>query len=424
MKKETNKDLIGKGYHILVKPIGPLCNLDCSYCFYSEKKAFFPKQNDFSISNEVLEAFIKKYIASQEIPEIQFVWQGGEPTLLGLDFYKNVVSLQKKYAMNKKIVNSLQTNGTLLNEEWCVFLKSNGFLVGLSLDGPAAFHDAYRLDHRGGSTHSKVINALSILKKHDIPFNVLVCVTRESSVRPIEVYRFLKEHGAKYIQFTPIVERIPDNDAAELGLRHALPPDLSREQNNLTVSPATVEPEAYGDFLIQVFEEWVRNDVGKIFIMNFEWALEAWLGLPSTICIFSEECGKTLTMEHNGDIYSCDHYVYPEYRLGNILTDNLNNIVDLEKQRKFGREKEAALPRKCSDCEAAFACRGECPRHRFIGSDEGEPGLNYLCAGYKKYFRHIHRYMKVMATLIENDLPASNVMDAIKGPIVMINKKH
>jgi uncharacterized protein len=418
------KDLIGKGYHILVKPIGPLCNLDCSYCFYTEKKAFFPKQNDFSISDEVLEAYIKKYITSQSIPEIQFVWQGGEPTLLGLDFYKKVVSLQKKYAENKKIINSLQTNGTLLDDEWSVFLKNNGFLVGLSLDGPASFHDIYRIDRRGGPTHSKVVNALSILKKHDVPFNVLVCVTRESSTQPMEIYRFLKEQGARYIQFTPIVERIPDHEAVELGLRHAPPPNLSCEQNNLIVSPATVKPETYGDFLIQVFEEWVRNDVGIIFVMNFEWALEAWLGLPSTICIFSEECGRALTMEYNGDIYSCDHYVYPEYRLGNILTDNPKNIVELQKQRKFGQKKKSTLPRECSECEAVFACRGECPRHRFISSYKGEPGLNYLCAGYKKYFRHIHRYMKVMATLIEHDLPASNVMDAIKGPIVMIDKKH
>ena len=340
MKRKMIRDLIGKGYHILVKPIGPLCNLDCGYCFYSEKKTFFPRQSNFSISDEVLEAFIKKYITSQEIPEIQFVWQGGEPTLLGLDFCKKVVLLQKKYAGNKKIINSLQTNGTLLSDEWCVFLKNNSFLVGLSLDGPASLHDIYRVDRKGGPTHSKVMHALSILKKHGVPFNVLVCVTRESSTHPMEIYRFLKEQGVRYIQFTPIVERIPDDEAVELGLRHAPPPDVSCERNNLTVSTATVEPETYGDFLIQVFEEWVRNDVGKIFIMNFEWALEAWIGLPSTICIFSEECGRTLIMEHNGDIYSCDHYVYPEYRLGNILTDDPKNIVELEKQRIFGQEKK------------------------------------------------------------------------------------
>jgi uncharacterized protein len=268
------------------------------------------------------------------------------------------------------------------------------------------------------------MNALSMLKKYDVPFNVLVCVTRESSTHPMEIYRFLKEQEVKYIQFTPIVERIPDNEDAELGLRHAPPPNLSCEKNNLIVSAATVEPETYGDFLIQVFEEWVRNDVGKVFVMNFEWALEAWIGLPSTICIFSEECGRTLTMEHNGYIYSCDHYVYPEYRLGNIMTDDPLNVVELEKQRKFGQEKKSTLPRECSECEVVFACRGECPRHRFISSYEGGPGLNYLCAGYKKYFRHIHRYMKVMVTLIENGLPASNVMDVVKGPIIMINKKH
>jgi uncharacterized protein len=238
------------------------------------------------------------------------------------------------------------------------------------------------------------------------------------------MYRFLKEQGVRYIQFTPIVERIPDSEAAELGLRYAVPPHLNVEQKDRTVSPATVEPEAYGDFLIQVFEEWVRNDVGKVFIMNFEWALEAWLGLPSTICIFSEECGRTLTMEHNGDIYSCDHYVYPEYRLGNILTDDPLNVIESENQRKFGQGKKSTLPRECLECEALFACKGECPKHRFTTSCEGEPGLNYLCTGYKKYFRHIHRYMKVMVTLVENNLPASKVMDVMKGPLVMIDKKH
>jgi uncharacterized protein len=424
MEKQLRNDMIGKGYHIMVKPIGPVCNLECSYCFYTEKKTFFPQLNNFSMSNEILEAFIKKYITSQMIPEINFMWQGGEPTLLGLDFYKKVISLQKKYASGKKIINSLQTNGTLLNEEWCLFLRNEGFLVGLSLDGPASFHDVYRVDRTGWPTHSKVKNALSMLKKYNVPFNVLVCVTRESSVYPLKIYRYFKEQGVKYIQFTPIVERIPDNRVPGMGLRHAPPPNLQNEQDNLLVSPATVEPEAYGDFLIHIFEDWVRNDVGKMFIMNFEWALESWLGLPSTICIFSEECGRTLAMEHNGDLYSCDHYVYPDYRLGNILTDNPSNIIDSVEQRKFGQVKKTALPEECSECEVVFACRGECPRHRFKISYKSEPGLSYLCAGYKKYFRHIHRYMKVMAKLIENDLPASQVMEVVNRPVVIINKKQ
>lgn len=413
------EDLIGKGFHILTKPIGPICNLDCRYCFYTEKKSLFEEKKDFRMSDEILEAFIHKYISSQDIPEIQFVWQGGEPTLVGLDFFRKVISLQKKYAAGKTIVNSLQTNGTLINDQWCKFLRENNFLVGLSLDGPENLHDRYRVDINGNPTLNKVISALSLLKKYEIPYNVLLCVTRESSKQPLEVYNFLKEQGVQFIQFTPIVERIPDDAAVKIGLKHSTPHANDKEGQENLVTEFSVEPGAYGSFLISIFDEWVRKDVGSIYVMNFEWALEAWLGLPSTICIFSKQCGKALAIEHNGDIYSCDHYVYPEYYLGNILNGNPKEMIDLSKQKSFGQSKENSLPEVCRDCEVKFACNGECPRHRFVRTYDNKPGLSYLCKDYKKFFRHIHPHMKVMVQLIENGLSASKVMDVIKGPIII-----
>lgn len=415
------KEQIGTGFHILSKPAGPICNIDCNYCFYTEKEVLFPKKNNFRMSEEVLETFIKNYISTQDIPEIQFVWQGGEPTLVGLDYYRKIVSLQEKYAGGKKIINSLQTNGIRVNDEWCTFLKENEFLVGLSLDGPEDLHDFYRVDKKGNPTFSKVLAALNLLKKYEIPFNVLVSVTRESSKKPLEVYHFLKEQGVEFIQFNPIVERIPDEMASLMGLKHATPHANYEEGQKALVTNFSVEQGAFGTFLTEIFDEWVHNDVGSIHVMNFEWALESWLGLPSTVCIFSEECGNALAIEHNGDMYSCDHYVYPDFRLGNVLEQDLIAMVESNTQRSFGENKKSSLPKQCMECEVKFACHGECPRHRFMRAHDNEPGLSYLCSDYKDYFHHIHRYMKVMVQLIENGLPASKVMDVIKAPIVISN---
>ncbi|WP_301169663.1 anaerobic sulfatase maturase [Brevibacillus nitrificans] len=415
----NKQDQFQQGFHILAKPIGPLCNLNCEYCFYTEKEALFPEGQNYRMSETVLEAFIQKYIASQNTPEISFVWQGGEPTLMGLDFFRKVIELQNKYKQGKTISNSLQTNGTLLTREWREFLAQHDFLVGLSLDGPEDIHDHYRVDRGGKPTFHKVLEALTLLKTHGVQFNVLACVTRESSKRAIDVYRFLKEQGVEFIQFIPIVERKPDATAVRLGLRHAVPPALDREEAQQMVGSWTVEPEAYGDFLIQVFDEWVRNDVGSIHVMNFEWALSSWMGLPPSVCIFSKRCGSAVTMEHNGDLYSCDHYVYPDYRLGNVVTDMPSELMALDQQAAFGASKETTLPKACQTCEVRFACHGECPKHRFLKTPDGEPGLNYLCAGYKKYFRHIHPYMKAMVQLLEHGLPAAKVMDVIRGPLVV-----
>lgn len=401
-------------FHILAKPAGPLCNLDCKYCFYTEKEALFPKNTTFQMTDAVLEMYIKKYIASQKTLEIVFAWQGGEPTLMGLDFFKKVVSLQDKYANGKKIANTFQTNGTLLNDEWCEFFASNKFLVGLSLDGPEHIHDAYRVDCGGKPTFNQVMKGLSLLKKHGVEFNILACVTKQASYKPLEIYNFFKEQDIQFIQFIPIVEREANKSTLELALRHATPPSLYKEESQKVVTSWTVEPAAYGSFLIEVFDEWIQKDIGLVYIMNFEWALAAWMGIPSPVCIFSEECGRAVAMEHNGDVYACDHYVYPEYQLGNIATDNLENMINSQFQLDFGKKKEHTLPNVCKNCEVRFACHGECPKHRFLLSDEGEPGLNYLCTSYKNYFKHISPYMKIMKRLLQEGLPVSLVTSIIK----------
>ncbi|MBP2656092.1 MAG: aslB [Firmicutes bacterium] len=400
--------------HILAKPIGPQCNLNCGYCFYTEKSVLYRTQN-FRMADEVLETYIRKYIAASKAPEVSFVWQGGEPTLLGVDFFRKAISLQRRYAGDKRIVNSLQTNGTLLDDEWCGFLKDNDFLVGISLDGPADIHDRYRLSQARTETFTTVLKGFRLLKEYDIPFNVLCCVTKESAYQAKEIYQFFKYEGIKFIQFIPIVERQPDAVAIELGLRHGMPG--AKKATEVTLW--SVEAEEYGDFLITIFDEWVRNDVGTVHVMNFEWALEAWLGLEATVCVFAKQCGEALVMEHDGTVYSCDHYVYPEYQLGNILTSTPEELVQSQKQRQFGLAKKEKLPAYCRNCAAEFACHGECPKHRFLQTPDGEEGLNYLCAGYKRYFQHIHPYMKVIRQLIENNLPPAKVMDVIKGPLIV-----
>src|SRR4051794_22477903 len=404
-------------FHMLAKPSGPICNLDCHYCFYTEKESLFEPKTPFRMSEETLENFIKNYIYAQDSEEIPFVWQGGEPTLMGLNFYKKVVELQKKYANGKRITNSLQTNGTLLTDEWFPFLAENQFLVGLSLDGPKEIHDRYRVDRGDKPTFERVLNTLHNLQKYGMQYNVLTCVTNESSNHALEIYHFLKNEGVEYIQFIPIVERLADEQATALGLRHATPASINEEGVHL--APWTVDPEKYGDFLITIFDEWVTQDVGTINVMNFESSLVAWMGLPATVCIFAETCGKAAIIEHNGDVYSCDHFMYPDYKLGNIQSETFKEMIDSIQQSEFGQAKKTTLPKYCQSCEVKFACNGECPKHRFLTTPDGEPGLNYLCAGYKKYFTHIHRYMKVMVQLLENDLPASKIMDVIKRPIVI-----
>lgn len=408
-----------QGIHVVAKPIGPVCNLDCEYCFYLEKQALFGTDEKYRMSDEVLSAFITNYIKSQPTPVVEFVWQGGEPTILGIDFFKRVIKLQRPFVRQKTITNSLQTNGTLLNDEWCDFLKKHNFMVGISLDGPKEIHDRYRRDRQGNGTFERAMKGLKLLQKHKVNYNVLACVARDTAKRPLDVYRFFKDEGIEFIQFTPIVERMPDARSTQLGLCLAGPATLDKEAVQSDVTSWTVVPEEYGDLLIAIYEEWVRHDVGKVFVMNFEWALNAWIGNPSPVCIHAELCGRSVVLEHNGDIYACDHCVYPEYKLGNIVTDPLPDLVNKSLQSDFGVIKERALPRWCRECEVLTACRGGCPKHRFAKTYHDEPGLHYLCPGYKKFFLHIRKYLRAMTTLLENGLPASYVMDAAKGPLVI-----
>jgi len=397
-------------FHVMTKPIGPLCNLDCKYCFYLEKEKLFPSNENFRMSDEVLESYIRQYIAAQNVPEIHFAWQGGEPTLLGVGFFRKVVEFQKKYAGGKTINNALQTNGTLLDDEWCAFLAEHRFLVGVSVDGPPKLHDAYRVDKKGGATYEKVILGIRRLQKHGVEFNTLTVVNRVNSKKPLEVYRFLKEIGSGFIQFIPLVERLADAEAIKLGLDLAAPPRVDEEGARLPVTEWSVEPEQYGKFLTTIFDEWVKQDVGKVFVQLFDVALGNWMGMGGGLCVFSENCGSALAMEHNGDVYSCDHYVYPRYKLGNLLNQDLGAMAASEEQRAFGQAKSATLPEYCRFCEVRFACHGECPKHRFLRTPDGEPGLNYFCRAYKRFFTHVDPSMRKMAALLQARRPAAEIM--------------
>ncbi len=412
-----------RAYHVMTKAIGPICNLDCKYCFYLEKEKLFPKDEQFRMSDTVLEAYIRQYIEGQEVPEVSFAWQGGEPTLLGVGFFEKVVELQRKYANGKRITNALQTNGTLLDDKWCEFLTQHEFLVGLSIDGPADLHDHYRVDKRDRPTFQRVMNGLFHLKKHGTEFNTLTVVNRANADYPLRVYRFLKEIGSGFLQFIPLVERAADEETAELGLDLGQPPVPGQESGGAPVTEWTVRPKQYGEFLVEIFDDWVRNDVGKVFVQFFDVALGNWMGLGSSLCVFSETCGAAMALEHNGDLYSCDHYVYPKHKLGNLLNLSISDMVNSEQQMKFGTDKRDALPKYCRECPVKFACNGECPKHRFLNAPDGEPGLNYLCKAYKQIFAHMDPYMKLMGQLVNSRRPAADVMGLVKADDAARSKK-
>ena len=404
----------GRSFHVLTKPIGPICNLDCTYCFYLEKQKLYPDERQWQMSDAVLEAYIRQYIQDQPVPEINFAWQGGEPTLLGVGFFRKVVGLQQKYAGGKTISNALQTNGTLLDAEWCEFLAAHKFLIGLSIDGPRELHDKYRVDKGQKPTFDAVMRGLELLKQHKVEFNTLTVVNRANSQRPLEVYRFLKEIGSEFLQFIPLVERQASAQLQARGFDFAGPP--ANCQANDPPSPVTewsVEAGQYGNFLCTIFDEWVRKDVGRVFVQLFDVALGNWMGLGSSLCVFAEKCGVALALEHNGDLYSCDHYVYPKYRLGNLMNQSLGGMVRSHEQTRFGNDKFDLLPQYCRKCEVRFACNGECPKHRFIKTPEGEDGLNYLCPAYKKFFNHIDPPMRAMGRLLGNGHAAAAIMEIL-----------
>jgi uncharacterized protein len=403
-------------FHIMVKPIGPKCNLDCKYCFYLEKEMLFGDGERWKMDDATLEAYVKRYIASQPAGTVTFAWQGGEPTLLGVDYFEKVVRLQKQYGEGRQIENAFQTNGTLLDDEWGTFLKRENFLVGLSIDGPEALHDAYRVTRNGKGSFAEVMRGLEVLKKHRVEFNTLTCVNRANQDKGPEVYAFLKGIGSRYHQFIPIVERLPDAEAKKLGLWYATPPKFSEEDDNLNapVTEWSVQPKAYGRFMWSIFKRWVQHDVGKIYVQLFDVALGKWAGIQGGLCVFSEECGKALAIEHDGSLYSCDHYVYPEFKLGNIKDQSMSAMVESSQQQAFGKAKKSSLPKYCRECEVRFACNGGCPKQRFILTPDDEPGLHYLCSGYKFIFRKMDPYMKAMAKLYQNQQPPAAVMDLIK----------
>lgn len=391
-------------FHIMAKPAGPSCNLGCTYCFYLEKERLYPDTPAWAMPDDLLASFIRQYIESQPGPEIQFSWQGGEPTTLGLDFFRKVVALQQEHGGGRTIHNAFQTNGVLLDDAWCAFFAEHRFLIGLSIDGPEALHDRYRRDKGGHPTFARVMRGLACLKRHGVEFNTLTCVQRDNAAHPLDVYRFLRNEGSGFIQFIPVIERAAANPAP--GTLHLVAP----EQAQARVTEWSVGPRAYGDFLCTVFDEWVRHDVARTFVQIFDIALEAWSGMPPSLCVFGETCGQAMALEHNGDLYACDHFVYPENRLGNILKTPLAELAASPAQRAFGLKKREALPGCCRACDVYFMCHGECPKHRFLKSPENEPGLNYLCEGYRHFFRHIDPYMRFMARELRAERPPANVM--------------
>ena len=389
---------IPQAFHLMAKPTGSACNLNCDYCFFLKKEKLYPG-SDFRMSDEVHEAYIRQLLEAHQVPSITIAWQGGEPTLMGLDFFRRSMELQKKYQKTgTQIENTFQTNGILLNEEWCQFFHENKFLIGLSMDGPKELHDFYRKDKGGHGTFDRVVRAARLLQKHKVEFNVLCTVNSKNADHPLEVYRFFRDElGTHYIQFIPIVERI--NEMGETGY-----------QEGNRVTDRSVRPDQWGRFLIKIFDEWVKRDVGRTFVLNFDGALAGWLNMAGTVCIFGPTCGQGTALEHNGDLYSCDHFVEPNYYLGNILKTPMIELAASEKQRKFGRDKRDTLPRYCRECEVLHICNGECPKNRFIETPDGEAGLNYLCEGYKAFFRHADKPMKIMADLIRRGKLAEEVM--------------
>ncbi len=396
-------------FSVMLKPIGPICNLNCTYCYYLEKKNLYQDVRNFKMTDEILENYTRQYIEANQVPVVNFVWQGGEPMLMGIDFFKKALKFQEKYANGKRIENCFQSNGTLIDEEFCRFFKDNNFLVGISIDGPEHLHDIHRLTSSNTGSFRKVMEGIDLLHKHKVEFNTLSVVNKVNSYHPLEVYHFLKKIGSGFIQFIPIIERIANHP--EPGSLRLVAPIYG---DDARVSEWSVEPEQYGKFLSAIFDEWVRQDVGKYFVQIFDVSLANWAGENPGLCVFTETCGDAAVMEHNGDLYTCDHFVYNEYKLGNIFEKPLADMMKSDMQKQFGTDKRDKLPRICFGCEYRFACHGECPKHRFVTTTDGQLGLNYLCSAYKMFFSHVHPYMQFMSDELKAKRAPANVMNWVK----------
>lgn len=393
--------------YIMAKPVGAICNLACDYCYYLEKSRLYKENPKHIMSDELLEKFVKEYIESQTMPQVLFTWHGGETLMRPLSFYQKVMELQRKYARGRTIDNCIQTNGTLLTDEWCRFFHDNGWLVGVSIDGPQEFHDEYRKNKQGKPSFMKVMQGINLLNKHQVEWNALAVVNDFNADYPLDFYRFFKEIGCRYIQFTPIVERIVHHSDG----RHLA---AVEEDTDEKLADFSITPEQWGNFLCTIFDEWVKNDVGQYFIQLFDATLANWVGEQPGICSLAKTCGHAGVMEFNGDVYACDHFVFPQYKLGNIYSHTLVEMMYSEQQQKFGRDKFDSLPTQCKECQYLFACNGECPKNRFCKTATGEPGLNYLCKGYYQYFDHVAPYMDFMKKELLAQCPPANIMEAIR----------
>ena len=397
-----------KPLYVMLKPAGAHCNLACKYCYYLEKNNLYQNSHHHLMSDEMLEQFTREYIEAQTMPQVLFTWHGGEPLMRSIDFYKKALALQKKYAHGKQIDNVIQTNGTLLTDEWCEFFAQNHWLVGISIDGPQEYHDHYRVTPAGKPSWEKVMQGIQLLKKHRVEWNAMAVVNAYNAEHPLEFYHFFRDNGCQYLQFTPIVERLTEHEDGRTLASLA-------DDREIPLADASVTPQQWGNFLCTIFDDWVRHDVGKTFVEIFDCTLANWMGVLPGICAYSKECGHAGVMEHNGDVYSCDHFVFPEYKLGNIREQSLIDMLYGEKQQAFSRLKHTSLPRQCKECDMEFACHGECPKNRFEKDKYGEPGLNYLCQGYYQYYTHVAPYMDFMKRELLAQRPPANIMNVLKN---------
>lgn len=397
-----------KPLYVMLKPAGAHCNLACKYCYYLEKNNLYQNSHRHLMTDEMLEQFTREYIEAQTMPQVLFTWHGGEPLMRSIDFYKKALELQKKYAHGKQIDNVIQTNGTLLTDEWCEFFAKNHWLVGISIDGPQEYHDHYRVTPAGKPSWEKVMQGIQLLKKHHVEWNAMAVVNAYNAEHPLEFYHFFRDNGCQYLQFTPIVERLTEHEDGRTLASLA-------DNREIPLADASVTPEQWGNFLCTIFDDWVRHDVGKTFVEIFDCTLANWMGVLPGICAYSKECGHAGVMEHNGDVYSCDHFVFPEYKLGNIREQSLIDMLYGEKQQAFSRLKHTSLPRQCKECDMEFACHGECPKNRFEKDKYGEPGLNYLCQGYYQYYTHVAPYMDFMKRELLAQRPPANIMNVLKN---------